>query len=183
MATGLSILPLNYDVEYIIQEAGVVNHFGYEEREDGIHFKYRLDDYDAIQVELDVYETKYLEVALPAKIEECIELRRQKVLDFTFGGLPIELNQETQTNLTGSVLGLERNPQVPGMDWHMGDGVYIFIPRDDLMAIADAAFVHIQQTFSNQKRLLDLMRAAADIHELEAIDLEEGWPVDFITGV
>ena len=181
MATSISILPKSYDIEYIIEQAGVVNHYGFEEREDGIHFKYRLDDYDAIQNELDVYPTKYLAIALPKRIDELIELKKQKVLGFTFGGMPIVLDETTLTNISGCVLGLERNP-VDGIDWHLGQGVYIFIPREQMFAIADSAFLHVQGCFSRQKRLMNDLREAKDIFELDDIDLNTDWPTDPLLG-
>lgn len=165
-------------MDYIIQKAGVTNHFGWELKEDGIHFKYRFDDHDAVQSVLNTYPVDYLAVALPRVIDAITEKRKQSILGFTFGGLPVELDQTTQTNLVGAAVGMTRNPSITHLDWHLGYGVFTTLPRDLLLAIADASFAYIQDCFSRQRQLTEAAVLAKDIFELKDIDIHAGWPRD-----
>jgi hypothetical protein len=95
MATSLSILPLNYDIPFIIKKAGVVNHYGYESLEDGIHFKYQVSDYEKVQAVITAYPVDYLSVIRPIIIESLVNKRQEVVLNFSFNGIKQPLDQIT----------------------------------------------------------------------------------------
>lgn len=176
MTTSLSILPVTYDLPYIIKKAGVVNHFGYETLSDGINFKYQVSDYEAVQAVLATYPVDYLAVARPIVLNALVAKRYERFMAFTFGGAPIPLDQNTQTNLVGVAVGLQRNTTIDHFDWHIGDGVFVTFSRDILFAIADLSFIYVQQCFTHQRELSNQAIAAADIFELANININAGWP-------
>ncbi len=178
MSASLSIVPLSWDIEYIILESGVTNHFGYKEEEDGIHFKYSYDDYDNVTNVIENYPVTYMSVLRPKIIDKIIQKRKDVILGFTIGGLPIPLDEVTQTNLVGCTVGFERNPNIQGIDWHMGGGVFIYLTRYQLMGIADASFSHIQQAFSRQRELVQAVYNSTTTYEIEGLDILSGWPSD-----
>lgn len=176
MATSLSILPLNYDIPFIIKKAGVVNHYGYETLEDGIHFKYQVSDYEKVQAVISAYPVDYLAVIRPIIIESLVSKRQEVVLNFSFNGIKQPLDQITQTNLAGAAIGLQRNESILQFDWHLGGGKFITLPRVVIFAMADMAFVYLQAAFTRQRELTEQVMAADDIFDLAAIDINTGWP-------
>jgi hypothetical protein len=174
----LSILPAHYDLDFIIKSANVLNHFGYEAKDDGIHFRYQLDDYDAVQAAIASYPVDYMTVMAPMLINFVSRKREQEAASFKFNGITVPLDAVTIGNLTAAVVGLERNEDVAGVDWSLGKGVFIQLTRDIVFAMADAAFRYIQACFSAQRTIVEQIKAAADIEELRLIDIanHEAWP-------
>lgn len=176
--SSLSIIPLDYDIDFIIKNAGVINHYGFERKEDGIHFRYQLDDLDAVTAKIDSYKVDYLSVMLPLAVANASYIRDERVKAFTFGGMTIELDDETKTNLNGCVLGLDRNASVEGINWSLGNGQFAYMDRATVYALADAAFMHVQQCFTAHKTIVEECMAAADIDQLAAVDVPNhaAWP-------
>jgi len=176
----ISILPSTYDVQYIVEKAGLFNHYGYEHHADGIHLVYPIAEYEQVNAVIQTYEVDYLEVLLPKKLLEIDTKRKSKVMGFTFSGLAITLDTTTVANLTGAVVGLERHPDRAFINWQYGSGKFFSIPRDMMFAMADAAFAYMQLCFDHAKGLTERCFEANDIIELEAIDVNAGWPGDTI---
>jgi hypothetical protein len=162
----ISILPSTYDVQYIVEKAGLYNHYGYEPHEDGIHLVYPIASYEEVISAIQSYEVDYLEIMLPKKLDE-IDTKRKATLDTT-----------TVANLTGAVVGLERHPDRPCINWQYGAGKFFAIPRDMMFAMADAAFAYMQSCFDHAKQLTERALAAQNITELGAVNVDAGWPGD-----
>lgn len=174
----LSILPKHYDIAFIIEKAGVVNHYGYETKDDGIHFRYLVDDYDAVQSAITSYPVDYRARMVPNMLATVAHLRDERVLGFTFQGMPISLNDKTIANLTAATVGLERNPDVASINWAINAETFVELPREVVLAMADAAFRHVQRCFDAQKIIAQEIMTAPDIEVLRAMDLHDhaAWP-------
>jgi hypothetical protein len=61
------------------------------------------------------------------------------------------------------------------IDWKAADG-WAQLDATAITAIATAVSDHVQACFSREKALTLLIEATTTIEELEAIDLESGWP-------
>ena len=178
MSGTISILPVSYDVSYIIQKVGLFNHYGYETKEDGIHFVYPVANYDAVMAVINSYEVDYCEVLLPKILADIDRTRKVKVLAFDFMGMQIIMDTTTIANLTAAVVGLDRQPDRTHINWQIGAGKFASIPRAVMYAMADQAFLYVQSCFDHAKALTETALAAKNISELNAINVESGWPSD-----
>lgn len=175
----VSVIPGNYDPAFIFAKAGVANHYGYDEQEDRTYkLGYRVEDGEAVVAAIESFPVDYLEVALPLKLAEISAERDVRIRNFSFNGFHIELDDETKANLTGAALGLMRNTSVESLDWSLGGGQFLNLPRDFVFALADAAFMHVQNTFTAHKMLCSMAEAAMNIEALTAINVTSDtyWP-------
>lgn len=178
MSIATSTFPKHYDLQFIITKAGVVNHYGHEIAEEEIIFRYPVENIDAVAEIVESYPVAYREVMVPAMINHVSFVRARKIATFTFGGMTIPLNDKTQADLTGAALGLTLDPEVLTLNWSLGNGASVTLDRDTVLAMAKAAFRHVQDCFTAQKTINEAIKAAADIEELALIDVanHEAWP-------
>lgn len=176
--TARSILPAHYDMDFLTDAAGVVNHYGYERKEDGVHFVYAVDDYDAVQAAISAYPTAYLSIMVPRAIHLVSQNREARLANFSFNGMVVPLDTVTIANITASAVGLQRDPTRTAINWSLGKGQFVTIPRDVMLALADAAFAYVNDCFDAQKTIVEEIQSAADIEVLRAIDIasHEAWP-------
>jgi hypothetical protein len=175
-----SKVPASWDPNFIITKLaalGITNHFGYDIFEGEYRFRVLMDDADSLLSVISTYQTDYLSVVLPKLKTEVSKIRSEKIKNFSFGGLTMELDYITEHRLTSAALGLMRNESVTEVKWDLGGLTFIVIPRADMLALADAAFNYVQGCFSRSKELGELLNAATTVDEATAIDLEAGWPV------
>lgn len=173
-------IPDSYDLKFLEQKSGI-KILGVGNNDDGtVVITYDNPTgsgrFEAMTETIADYEVDYLEVALPRRIEEVRLLRDNYISGFTINGLHIELDLETKANIVGSVSGLDRNPQVAGIDWSLGGGQFVFLSRAMIYGIADAAFLHIQACFTQHKAKVTLLKAATNLSELAAVSITSGWP-------
>lgn len=182
--SAFSTIPFGYDLDFITSRAGV-SVYGQELLVDGsVRITYQSpppqpgesSKFQLVTAGIENYKSDYLAVARPQKWEQIAAQREDRIKQFYFGGLLVVLDLETKANLAGVVIGLDRNPDITGIDWSLGDGVFVFLSRETLYAMADAAFLYIQACFSRAKALTDEANAATDIDALAAIDITSGWP-------
>jgi hypothetical protein len=174
-----STVPASYDVNFILEEAGYPNHAGWMVNPDGSkRIVYHPNDHQAVIAVIDDYEALFVEKKGKPDLRKQIgTVGRAKVLEFSFGGMPLVLDASTEARITGAVAYLERNPAVTELHWDLtGDGDFITLPRENVLALGDAAGAHVQAVFSHRKDLTDAVNAATTIAELEAVDLESNWP-------
>lgn len=178
MNIAVSTFPKHYDATFILEQAGVTNHYGYEVGESGTTFKYLPADMEAVLAAIEAYPVAYKAVMAPAMIHEASITRERKVSTFTFNGMTIPLNLETVANLTASAVGLERDPSRATVNWSLGKGQFVTIPRDVMLALADAAFAFVNDCFDAQKTIVEEIQSAADIEVLRQMDIANhpAWP-------
>ncbi|MFZ4165297.1 DUF4376 domain-containing protein [Brevundimonas sp. NPDC058933] len=175
---SISTLPKHYNVDFIIAESGVANHYGYEIAEDEIVFRYQVSDYDAVVAAIESYPMAYRVVMVPTMIHAVSQTREARLQTFSFNGMTVPLDTVTIANLTASAVGLQRNPDRASINWSLGKGVFVTISRDALLALADAAFNYVNDCFDAQKAIVEEIQAAPDIEVLRQIDIanHEAWP-------
>ena len=175
--TAQRTYPNHYDTTFIIEQAGVKN-YGYEvgETETTLHFN--GGDYEAIAAAIDAYPVAYKAVMAPAMIHTVSQTRERKLAAFSFNGMTVPLDLVTISNLTASAVGLERNPDRASINWSLGKGQFVTIPRAAMLALADAAFNYVNDCFDAQKTIVEEIQTAADIEVLRAIDIAShpAWP-------
>ena len=180
MSIAFSIVPVGYDIDFIARYCGITV-LGQAVQQDGTtQITYRNPDgsgnFTMVSQTIENYTVEYLPVALSKKIEDIRVLRNQKIQSFTFGGMKILLDLETKANIVGSVIGLDKNPDVPGLDWSLGNGEFVFLPRATLYQLATASFMYVENCFSQAKALIAQCKACTDIIQLAAVDITIGWP-------
>lgn len=180
MGIGYSNIPKEYDIEFIGEHSGV-EFDGRMEHDAYVRVYYMDPDGDKLDIVADTianYDVAYLIKRLPERIAEVQALRDEKIGSFVFGGMAIELDLETKANLTGVVSGLDRNPDVEGLDWSLGGGEFVYLDRATLYGLADAAFLHVQACFSHARTVITTLKEQTNCTELNAIDVTAGWPGD-----
>jgi hypothetical protein len=180
VSIAYNIVPKGYDIDFIATYTGI-EILGRTERSDGsTEIMYRNADgsgnFTRVSEAIENYAVDYLNIALARKIQQITAVRNERIHAFTFGGITIVLDLETKANIVGAVSGLERNPSVAGLDWSLGDGNFIFLPRDMVFAMADTAFNYVESCFTKAKDLVAECKAASNINDLDAIDIESDWP-------
>ena len=178
---AFSIIPVDYDYEWIAEQANTVIH-GVSPSSDGTTNKVHYEDADFVEFDafVDVvenYKTLYLDIAKPKKILEVVALRKEKTQVFSFAGAPLIMDYVTEARITSAVVYLQRNPEVTTIHWDLDKGNFVVLDRDDLFAFADAAGDFVQGCFSHSKTLVDAINECVDLDELDAIDITAGWPI------
>ncbi len=178
MNIAVSTFPKHYNATFILEQAGVTNHYGYEVGETDTTFKYLADDMEAVIAAIEAYPVAFRSVMAPTMIDAVSQTRERKLTSFAFGGMTIPLDVTTIANLTASTVGLTRDPSRASINWSLGKGVNVTIPRDHMLALADAAFAFVNDCFDAQKAIVEEIQAAPTIEELRAMDIanHEAWP-------
>jgi hypothetical protein len=170
--TGQTItIPASWDIPYIIEEAGLT--FGYgigAPVNDAVTISFYGADYDRTLEVVSAYPTSYLSRARPKALRAISSERDRRIKNFEFMGFRLDLEGDAKRDLADAAFGLVRNPDVAGIDWSIGGGEFIFIPRDQLLAIADAAFKHVQSSFSGHRRMATKAKNATTTMALDQID-------------
>lgn len=105
------------------------------------------------------------------------EIRAEKELGgILFNGIPIRTDDKSQSKLQGVITLFSINPNLAGVDWEAVPGTFVTLDKNTLMAIAVAVGGHIQDCFTKSKQLTEEILATETIEELEAIDIDSGWP-------
>jgi len=177
-----SIIPGGRDPLFVRDQAGVANHFGYEDQPNGeILLVYPVDAFDAVQAVLTDYDGLFLrERLIPAALERAWQLRKDNMARMKIRDMVLILDDTTIDRLTqaSSLIDKARERGVPleVIDWELTKGTFVSWPVDLVQEVAFEAGMHIQRTFSHQKALYVRIRACGSAGELAAIDLEDVWP-------
>lgn len=94
---------------------------------------------------------------------------------FSFGGVTIDLDEGTQARLDAAINGMSRYG-VAAVEWQVSRGVFVEFTLEQLSALGQAAFAHVQACFANAKALSLLIEAAETATAADGVDLERGWP-------
>lgn len=94
----------------------------------------------------------------------------------TINGAPIRTDEVSQAKITGAVNLFANDPTLDAIDWEAQPGVWVTIDEVAMTAIGVAAGRHVQACFSRARVLSEAVEAATDQAELDAVDIEAGWP-------
>lgn len=131
---------------------------------------------EAIQQALADYPDSYLVAQKIVALERLAERRKQASRDFTFAGMSIVLDADTESAIAKATQGLERQEPGSFISFEMRRGVFVRLDLIWLQALGDGAFAHVQACFSNVERITNLVYATTTLQALEAIDINIGWP-------
>ena len=90
-------------------------------------------------------------------------------------GVSVETNRDSQAMINGAWSSAQINPSIL-IDWKGADGTWVQIDAATITGIAMAVSAHVQACFSRERVLSDLIDAATDVAEVDAVDLTVGWP-------
>lgn len=98
----------------------------------------------------------------------------------TLGGMPIPTTADAQQDITSSVSYFQLDTQAQSGTVKLG-GVYVTLPRATVFAISLAVGRYVAACLANAAALDGAALAADDDTELDAIDIEAGWPARVVT--
>lgn len=93
------------------------------------------------------------------------------------GGEPIDTTDRSKVLINGSYNLSLQNVETPGfaVPFKTVNG-WVNIPASDMIAIGSAVGWHVLNCFAREQELSALIAAATTNAEVEAIDIESGWP-------
>ena len=94
----------------------------------------------------------------------------------TVNGMGIRTDSGSQSRITGMAAGVIDYPDGPDIDFEYLPNEWITLTRPQALAIAQAVFSHVQECFSHHKTLSQAIFAAENYAELDAVDIDSGWP-------
>lgn len=131
---------------------------------------------EALVEAINGYDAAWLARAKRIRIEAVAALRQGVVCDgFSFNRTAMVLNESTENALSKAFAALQRQPVGTQIDWEISRGVFESFDLAAIGAISDAAFIHVQQGFSNARRLTALVSSATTLDALAAVDITAGW--------
>ncbi len=81
---------------------------------------------------------------------------------------------EDQNRIATSIQGMRDAGKV-SVDFKAASG-WVTLTLDQLVAVSTAIVAHVEACFSNERALHEAIDACTDVSELEAIDINAGWP-------
>ena len=186
---GPTTLPPNLFLQNLTQETLlglgwyelVVNApIAYDERISSSSYNFTLF---SDHVELNYEITSLTEEEMLAKLAEFKASLKNEVTSkrydtevggITIGGAIIKTDRESQSTVNGALSFLQIN-QSAVIDWKGANG-WTTINYYQIMYIANAVGLHVQACFSREKVLHGIIDACTTLAELDAIDINTGWP-------
>ena len=111
------------------------------------------------------------------KLNAVRQLRKEKEEAGTnVGGIPLQFDDKTQAKITGANSLFDADPSLTHIDWEAQPGVWVTIDQDTMKNLGVAVGRYVQGCFSRARALTEEINAATDIEELNAIDINSGWP-------
>jgi hypothetical protein len=110
------------------------------------------------------------------KLSDLADLRWQKETGgTTFAGIEIATDAVSQTKYIGAVVGAQMDPSA-SLKWKISNGSFVTLDAAQIVNVAMAVRAHVQACFDNEADLRVLIEAAETQEELDAIDINTGWP-------
>ena len=107
--------------------------------------------------------------AKEAKYAEIAQARyNAEIAGVTINGVLIKTDRETQAVLTAACLQAYIDSGY-SLNWKTGDGTFVSLPAEKIMAFGTAVRAHVQSCFDHEAELLPLIASAGTEAELDAI--------------
>jgi hypothetical protein len=174
-------LPSTYDFALIAREAELGGLWGVTDLGGGLaRFDFSPSKVEAVEAVLASYTGLVLAQAKAVALGELSTRRGAAELAFTFGGSPIRLDESTQARITGAVTSYLLTdalgqPSTP-IRWQVAKGVFVTLDKTAIYGLGLAARAHVQACFETADTLATAINAANTLADLQAIDLDAGWP-------
>lgn len=94
----------------------------------------------------------------------------------TLGNTPIATDRTTQGKVTAAYVKASADSNYTIAAWKGTDGTFSPLNATTIIAIADAIEAHVQACFANEATLSGQITAATTEAELDAVNIETGWP-------
>jgi hypothetical protein len=129
---------------------------------------------------VNTYPDVTLEEARTLALAQLALRRKVAVRSFSFGGLTLDLDKDTEDAIAKCKQGLEaleaHDVEDPFIDFEVSRGVFAVMDLPTVTALSLAAFAHVQECFSNVKTLTLAIQSAETVEDLLVLDLGIGWP-------
>jgi hypothetical protein len=113
-----------------------------------------------------------LETTKTNKLVELAAARYQnEASGVTAYGVVLDTDKASQSALASAFLFLQNNV-VTSVDWKARNGEWVQLGATEMQVVIQAVATHVQNSFSIEKQLVDLVRTASTIESVEAIT----WP-------
>jgi len=86
-----------------------------------------------------------------------------------FGDAKIRTDRESQAQITSTLTSLEQS-LLTSVDFKAQDGTWITLTLDEVQAVARVVAQHVQQLFTVERQLVEMVDAAETIEEVRAIN-------------
>ena len=107
--------------------------------------------------------------AKEAKKAEIAQARyNAEIAGVTINGVSIKTDRETQAVLTSACLQAYIDSGY-SLNWKTGDGTFVSLPAEQIMAFGTAVRAHVQSCFDHEAELLPLIESAETEAELNLI--------------
>lgn len=93
----------------------------------------------------------------------------REVSGVNVGGTKIRTDRESQAQITSTLTSLEQG-LLTSVDFKAQDGTWLPLTLDDVKAVARAVAQHVQQSFTIERQLVEMVDAAETIEEVQAIN-------------
>jgi hypothetical protein len=94
----------------------------------------------------------------------------------TFVGMPLATDRTSQSKIHAAYTKAKEDPDYVIANWKISPGVFTTLDAATIIAAGDAVRAHVQSCFDNEAILSAQITAATNKSELDAIDIEIGWP-------
>jgi len=91
-------------------------------------------------------------------------------------GVGVRTDEVGQAKLTGAIALFDHDPTLTTIDWEATPGVWVTLDGPTVRGLGVIVGRHIQSCFSHARQLSEAVTAADTHADLDAIDIEAGWP-------
>ena len=114
-------------------------------------------------------EDKFAKAKEAKKAEIATARYNAEIAGVTINRVLIKTDRETQAVLTAACLQAYIDSGY-SLNWKTGDGTFVSLPAEKIMAFGTAVRAHVQSCFDHEAELLPLIASAETEAELEAIN-------------
>lgn len=93
----------------------------------------------------------------------------------TANGMSIHTDRESQSMVTSAALAAQLDPEMT-IRWKTAGGNFVTLDAAQIVGIATLVRLHVQGCFDHEADLAALIAAAETVEQLDAIDINAGWP-------
>lgn len=94
----------------------------------------------------------------------------------TYLGVRMKCDVAARANVTGTILGMQLPGAKTNRRWKLESGDHRDMAIADMIAMGRAMGDHVQACFDHEEALAGQIAAATDAAQLEAVNINSGWP-------
>lgn len=107
-----------------------------------------------------------------------IDAKRKQVETggITRNGMFLKTDRETNAILTSAYVLAKEDPNYSIQNWKVAEGVFVTLDAATIIATSQAVRAHVQASFDHEAYLTGQIMAADTHADLDAIEIDAGWP-------